>query len=51
MDLKEMLDSLTYDKLLETQAAEADNLTNYNVLADDIIYVDDFSQVEVYKIR
>jgi len=26
-DLKEMLDSLTYDKLLETQASEAENMT------------------------
>ena len=26
-DLKEMLDSLTYDKLIETQANEAENLT------------------------
>jgi hypothetical protein len=26
-DLKEMLDSLTYDKLIETKAAEAENLT------------------------
>ena len=26
-DLKEMLDSLTYDKLIETQATEAENLT------------------------